>query len=404
MTDESVPHESDNNNTPDNKPTWLALALKGRLAEIEREAPYNPVPTVSEPDLTGYQPYCPDLYKSVTLETLTIPANRDAYEALKELAATLLSQGMVQEFFGKTGRDAVMVAPFNEDGFFIGKYPSSAWHTCKTIGAIDGDETSIELRRLGARLWRERVINGFIIPACPACRHNHIWRLCQQIEHEVMDYQAWNVPLRFALVDDLEKTIATAKKRSQRKGEKLRYCAIPQSNGGVVIHDQPDNLGGEMLPNDRTGLITLMGSWIDDQPDDSRLHVSEGWGREFQGDRPKKRGGKRQEQQQDNDNWKKLLTRSYARAKTLIEGAYGVKITRANARVEIGISDVIELLRAAGLEFVMTSQSEGKVCPDLRLSINNTIGVSRDKCITETPDSEIDQMLPLFPKAEMKGL
>ena len=71
------------------------------------------------------------------------------------------------------------------DHYFTGDYTSEYAHTCKTagefIGARDGETSKLSKRTW--RLWRGRMIGGLYFPTCPACQHDHIWRICKQVEH-----------------------------------------------------------------------------------------------------------------------------------------------------------------------------------------------------------------------------
>lgn len=245
-------------------------------------------------------------------------------------------------------------------GHFAGHYPERpAGHTCRNGARViaGGDGEAVTVVKMTAKLWRSRMAGGLHMARCTACYHDRVWRLCQQIEQEVMQYRPGKMALVWSTLSDraAHKRAVSMFTTRRGRGHDVQFAAFPQHGGAVVlVHNQDDAIPGQPLPTDRAALYELMQQWAD-TPTGAEYSTSREWGGAFtgaKGDGRKKAGHGAEDETPAGaeDEQIELAVSSHAKLARAMAAAYDVQLT-GRGRYGVSIVDVVLLCQAAGIDY-----------------------------------------------------
>ena len=182
-------------------------------------------------------------------------------------------------------RDPVMVGQFIQIG---GEYPANEHaHECETYwrAAVGENNDVLGVHSFTAKAWRRIITKAGKVIYCEACWHERTIELSRQISRVSLHY--WSLDaLAYVEIAD-ENRLKTADRichenkarRDRGKGEReITYTTFPKESGGVIfLHDDPDYLGGDMLPSDRGELVELVATWAMPPKGKRSGHGLEAW-------------------------------------------------------------------------------------------------------------------------------
>lgn len=166
---------------------------------------------------------------------------------------------------------------------FKGELPSVFKHTCESKPVILGTKDKLKRIDYNQRVWRDRTWTKnsgeqLELKRCPACFHNKVFRICKQIESEMMD----DLDGDWGYIVTNEKTFKNARKTHHRRNENLSYIAFPQTNESLVVfHNTRYFENSQSIPVVYEKIYQIISAVVEDVPKDVRIRHSRGFGKSW---------------------------------------------------------------------------------------------------------------------------
>jgi len=182
--------------------------------------------------------------------------------------------------------DPVMVAPAGVH--FSGDYPkTNEHHRCATYWRAGYKDNFVRsIAPITYQAWRPVITKKGVL-FCAACHHERALGFSDQIERVSLHYRHLDA-LRFTFAEDdterrqMSDRIRKHNERQPDGAPLVSYTTFPLERGAVVLHDAPDYLEGDTLPDSRAALFELVKGWIDTPKGKRAAHGLEAWARNGQ--------------------------------------------------------------------------------------------------------------------------
>lgn len=213
--------------------------------------------------------------------------------------------------------EAVMVA---EIGDPFGDFDEPALHVCRTWFDTSGNESGPEQTKLVQtdHAWRKgKEKDGKPVFYCQGCYEKRVRRIVNQVAAEAYLYPRWRCPIVLLMID--EKATKQAINRWKYRRVNYIYKLLQQKEGpAILIHNQPDDLGGLPIPMSRKELFEALYPHCQ-TPEGKRINGSKGFGQAYAGDKGdgRKRGGDNKKKSADEQPEQQIRIRGFNYDKNL---------------------------------------------------------------------------------------
>jgi hypothetical protein len=268
------------------------------------------------------------------------------------------------------GREPVMVAPAIEDTF--GEFAGRADHICRTWFETYGNQAGPQgtaLTRTGHH-WRQgKQREGHPVMYCQGCYEKRVRRIVNQVVYEAKNWRC-DLYISRMMHSDAKRAIARCKQQDKRNAKDKKatttvYKLLPQRMGffcdTALIHNRPQDIGGEPIPTTRIELFDLLSEYCQ-TPDGKRISGSASFGGAYQGN--KGNGRKKVDGGNDADNTRQIVIQAKDHSthqKVMIDASlmergkqYGKQVYRKGVTWPM----YIEVLDAAGMNYNVTEGAE----------------------------------------------
>lgn len=276
-------------------------------------------------------------------------------------------RAIIDRHFEKTGgelardfwpdKDPVLTVRFSH---FSGSYPNKTHsHTCKSYWVASGQGNQVtKIAYVNFSLWREVITKEGERLYCPACWHERVVGFCRQIEKATQRYTDLTA-LAYVQMSEAEyKTqAATIRKHNQRARENGRAettaVQFPTAEGVTMLHDAPDWLGGDKLPNDRRELFNLVEKWANTPKGKRAGRGLATWGVKLdkEAKTAKKTGNDTDQENNAPEKWR-IIGKGWGKLNFAVAAYFDKKPTKKGWRFqrnELTVSEFQEILTAANI-------------------------------------------------------